>query len=190
MRQILAKLSSFWPFGKKKQAAQGRAFLTFQSTAEVIRAEQILKAAGYEVAVMGPPPWLQTGCDMVVVFDGISEPAIRELLKRQGLTPEQCYPLSEGMLTPVSLVSIKEYGDWFMVQAANMKITVAYATGLIVNVSGGGCPDVPYLAQLLTGQSIATGEEPRVQGKTLCSYALQKAFEEARSFWLSKHHGS
>ena len=55
--------------------------------------------------------------------------------------------------------------------------------GKIVNVSGGGCPDVPYLAALLTGQCIGEAEEPRVKGQTLCSYSLQRAFEEARRLW-------
>ncbi|MFR1534160.1 MAG: hypothetical protein ACLSTO_11360 [Bilophila wadsworthia] len=50
-------------------------------------------------------------------------------------------------------------------------------------MSGGGCPDVPYLAALLTGQCIGEAEEPRVKGQTLCSYSLQRAFEEARRLW-------
>ena len=51
------------------------------------------------------------------------------------------------------------------------------------NVSGGGCPDVPYLAGLLVGQNVAKAEAPRLHGQTLCSYALQRAFEEARRLW-------
>jgi hypothetical protein len=33
-----------------------------------------------------------------------------------------------------------------MIRAANMKLTVDKDTMVIVNISGGGCPDVPYLA--------------------------------------------
>ena len=40
-----------------------------------------------------------------------------------------------------------------------------------------------YLAALLTGQCIGEAEEPRVKGQTLCSYSLQRAFEEARRLW-------
>ena len=54
--------------------------------------------------------------------------------------------------------------------------------GFAVEVKG-GCPDVPYLAALLTGQCIGEAEEPRVKGQTLCSYSLQRAFEEARRLW-------
>ena len=39
------------------------------------------------------------------------------------------------------------------------------------------------LAALLTGQCIGEAEEPRVKGQTLCSYSLQRAFEEARRLW-------
>ena len=99
-------------------------------------------------------------------------------------------PVSGPLLEPVSLYRVKDYGDWFMVQAANVKITVERASGRIVNVSGGGCPDVPYLASVLTGQSIDGAEEPRVQGHTLCSYALQKAFLEARRIWRQEGGGA
>ena len=30
---------------------------------------------------------------------------------------------------------------------------------------------------------IGEAEEPRVKGQTLCSYSLQRAFEEARRLW-------
>ena len=91
--------------------------------------------------------------------------------------------MRDAMLEPAALFRQKDYGDWFMVRVANMKITVEKASGRIVNVSGGGCPDVPYLASLLIGKSIAEAEEPRVKGQTLCSYSLQRAFEEARKLW-------
>ena len=174
---------------KKETPVLSGSFFTFQSTGDVMRAERVLREAGFAVEVKGPPPWLQTGCDMVLVCDCVQEVGIRRVLEENHVPPEQVYPVSEAMLAPVSLVSVTDFGDWFMVKAANMKITVAYDTGCIVNVSGGGCPDVPYLAGLLLGQSIDTAEEPRLGGKTLCSYALQKAFEEVRRLWRT-HHGS
>lgn len=126
---------------------------------------------------------------MVLVIDGIQAPAILRCLNKAGIVPEQHYPMSDDMLSPVSLVRVTDFGQWFMVQAANMKITVDKSQGTIVNVSGGGCPDVPYLAKILVGQSIATSEEPRLRGQTLCSYALQKAFEEAKKRWMQENHG-
>ena len=163
-------------------------FLVFQHTGEVIRAERILREAGFAVEVKGPPPELRTGCDMIIVFDLMQEPLIRNALEAARLEPIQSVPMRDTLLEPVSLFHVQDYGDWFMVRAANMKITVERATGKIVNVSGGGCPDVPYLAALLTSVLESTGklieaEEPRVKGQTLCSYSLQRAFEEARRLW-------
>ena len=158
-------------------------FLVFQHTGEVIQAERTLREAGFAVEVKGPPPELRTGCDMVVVFDLMQEPRIHNALETVRLEPVQVVPMRDALLEPVSLFHVQDYGDWFMVRAANMKITVERATGNIVNISGGGCPDVPYLAALLTGQCIGDAEEPRIKGRTLCSYALQRAFEEARRLW-------
>lgn len=170
-------------FAMRGQSNKECGFLVFQHTGEVIRAEQFLRLAGFDVAVMGPPPELRTGCDMVIVFDIIHELAVRRELDVVHLSPLQVVPVRGSMLEPISLYQVKDFGQWYMVRAANMKITVEKKTGIIVNVSGGGCPDVPYLAALLTGQSIAGVEEPRVKGQTLCAYSLQHAFEEARRLW-------
>ncbi len=155
-------------------------FLIFQHTGEVIRAEQVLQRAGFPVEIKGPPPQLRTGCDMVLVFPLMKEFAVRRALEQANLRPEGVVPMSGEMPDPVSLLKTKDFGQWFMVQAANVKITVEKSSGVIVNVSGGGCPDVPWLAGMMVGRNIRTAEEPRVNGQSLCSYALQKAFVEAR----------
>ena len=185
---FLAKI--FARFGKANAALEkertDQSFLTFQHTGEVIRAEQLLADHGFAVRVLAPPAWLRTGCDMVVVVPAVHEPAIRALLESQKLAPEGVYPVADGLLAPVSLLRYVDFGDWFMVQAANMKITVERRSGRIVNVSGGGCPDVPYLAAKYVGMTLDDAEEPRFSAQTLCAYALQKAFMEARRRW---HHG-
>jgi hypothetical protein len=61
-----------------------------------------------------------------------------------------------------------------------MKLTIDKETLLLVNVSGGGCPDVPYLAREMVGRSLAEAPEPRQIGHTLCGYALQLAYEEVK----------
>ena len=184
---FLAKLFAGWR-GKKQEEVSTRrtdqSFLTFQHTGEVIRAENLLAAAGYAVRVLAPPAWLRTGCDMVLVCDAVHEPAICSLLAKERLEPEGVYPVASGLLAPVSLLRFVDYGDWFMVQAANMKITVERQSGRIVNVSGGGCPDVPYLAAKLVGARLSEAQEPRFSAQTLCAYALQKAFMEAKRLWL------
>jgi len=89
-------------------------------------------------------------------------------------------PLQDVLLEPVNLFHAKDFGDYLMVRAANMKITLSKADLRIVNVSGGGCPDVPYLADQLLGKRLDEAPEPRSLGSTLCGYALQLAFEELR----------
>ena len=62
-------------------------FLVFQHTGEVIRAERLLRDAGFAVEVKGPPPELRTGCDMVLVFDLMREPLVRQTLRAARLEP-------------------------------------------------------------------------------------------------------
>ena len=159
------------------------AFLVFANTGEVIQAERILKSGGMSVRVMAPPPALRTGCDMVLVVALIHAFRAVALLEEQKLAPLQATPAGERLLAPVSLFQTKDYGAWLMVRAANMKLTVEKASGRIVNVSGGGCPDVPYLAALLIGKNIREAGLAREHGQTLCGYALHLAAQE-----LSRQH--
>ena len=71
-----------------------------------------------------------------------------------------------------------------MVRAANMKITVDKKTLTIVNISGGGCPDVPYLAKKICGKNLQNAPHPRDIGHTLCGYALELAFKEIKRLCL------
>lgn len=167
-------------FSKKQEKSITQAFLVFSHTSEVIQAEKVLKQMGFKVEVKGPPPQLRTGCDMVILFDLVLEPAIIKELEENNIHTLQTVVLNKELLDPVSLYHKKDYGDWLMVRVANMKITFEKSTYRIVNISGGGCPDVPYLASILLNKNIFHAEAPNIQGKTLCSYSLQKAFEYAR----------
>lgn len=157
-----------------------RGIAVFAHTGEVIRAETLLREAGLVVEVKGPPPHLRTGCDMVVVYDLVQELRVRELLTAARVKALDFMHAGGQLLEPVSLFQVKDLGEWLMVRAANMKISVRKDNGCIVNISGGGCPDVPYLAACLTGLTLEQAQEPRLLGQTLCCYSLQKAFEEAR----------
>lgn len=159
-------------------AGMGVGILVFANTSEVIRAEKVLKIGGWTIRVMGPPPEIQTGCDLVIEFPLVEELRVLRSLAEVKLTPLQVVPVNSPLLQPVDLFQVKDFGDFLMVRAANMKLTVEKASGRIVNVSGGGCPDVPYLAQELVGQTLETAPSPRDIGHTLCGYALQLAYEE------------
>jgi len=59
-----------------------------------------------------------------------------------------------------------------------MKITLDKTTKRIVNISGGGCPDIPYLAREMVGKLLSEAPEPAMIGFSLCAYSLNMAYEE------------
>jgi hypothetical protein len=89
-------------------------------------------------------------------------------------------PVTDPLLEPVSLFQTKDFGDYLMIRAANMKITVDKQTRIIVNISGGGCPDVPWLAGVMVGQQLDAAPDPLEIGHTLCGYALGLACKEMK----------
>ncbi|MFO7761060.1 MAG: DUF3343 domain-containing protein [Desulfobia sp.] len=150
----------------------------FENTSEVIRAESILKGGGWKIRVMGPPPEIRSGCDLVIEFPLIEKLNIRRRLQEEGAIPLEMVPVNSPLMQPVDLFQTKDFGEYLMVRAANMKLTVDKKTLIIVNVSGGGCPDVPYLAREMVGKSLSEAPSPREIGHTLCGYALQLSYEK------------
>jgi hypothetical protein len=167
---------------KRKKAPAGapidQGILVFANTSEVIRAERLLKTAALPMKVMGPPPEIQSGCDLVIQFPLMRKLEYLRILEENRLKPLQAVPVTGPLLKPVDLFQVKDFGRYLMVRAANMKLTVDKETGVIVNVSGGGCPDVPYLANQLVGKTLKQAPRPRDIGHTVCGYALELAFEE------------
>ena len=155
-------------------------FLVFENTSEVIQAENLVKKKGWKIRVMGPPPEIRKGCDLVIEFPLIEELKITKILQDAGIPSLQAVPVTNPLLQPVDLFQIKDFGRHLMVQAANMKLTVDKESLTIVNISGGGCPDVPYLAEQMVGKNLNEAPAPREIGHTLCGYALQLAYEEIR----------
>jgi hypothetical protein len=178
-------LSGFLKRGPSKSvpAGQGldRGILVFENTSEVIRADNILRAGGWDIKVMGPPPEIRTGCDLVIEFPLIEELKILSMLGKDGIQPLEVVPVSSPLLKPVNIFQSKDFGRYLMVRAANMKLTIDKKTLIIVNVSGGGCPDIPYVAQEMIGKSLNDAPSPREIGHTLCGYALQLAYEEIKN---------
>lgn len=158
-------------------APQDRGILVFENTTEVIRAENLLREGGWRIKVMGPPPEIRSGCDLVIEFPLVEELSIIRKLAGGGIKPLKVVPIHDVLLEPVDLLHEKEYGPYLMVRAANMKITVDRESRMIVNVSGGGCPDVPYLAEQMVGKHLESAPLPLDIGYTLCAYALQIAYE-------------
>jgi hypothetical protein len=169
--------------GNKRHAsprseAVTRGLLIFSNTSDVMHAEQILKDENYDIKVVSPPPEYRTGCDLSVEFPLVEEPGITRILKGIGIPPMDVLPVSSDGLEPLRLTRVKDFGQYLMVRAANMKITVDKTTHKIVNVSGGGCPDVPYLAYQMVGKLLSEAPEPILIGFSLCAYSLNTAREE------------
>ncbi len=174
LKDIFAKSSA------RTKGMSERGILVFHHTSEVIEAESLLREAGLEVKVKGPPPEIQTGCDMVIEFPLINQLQALDILEEKRIKPIQVTAVQDHLLEPVSLYNVKDFGDYLMVRAANMKITVDKNSSVIVNVSGGGCPDVPFLAEQMVGRHLYAAPEPRKFGSTLCGYSLQLAYEEVK----------
>lgn len=166
------------PEASEKRQDWDRGFLVFENTSEVISAEKALRVEGWRIRVMGPPPEIRSGCDLVIEFPLIEELKILRTLEEAGVPPKDVVPVNGPLLQPVDLFHVKDFGRYLMVRAANMKLTVDKESLLIVNISGGGCPDVPYLAREMVGKPLFDAPSPREIGHTLCGYALQLAYEE------------
>jgi hypothetical protein len=189
--------------GEKASTAE-RGIMLFEETGEVLRAERLLRQACVNVSIKAPPPRLRAGCDMVIEYPLAAEPAIRTLMQAAKISILQYHPVSGELTEPTALFWLKDFGQYLMVRAANMKVTIDRNSRRIVNVSGGGCPDVPYLASQIIGEKLellVPEHSEVVQGEkadppfshshiTLCGYALQLALREAARLLSGKKAGS
>lgn len=161
-----------------------KALLMFGSVFRALEAERVLKDAAISCELLVPPLELRTGCDLAVALEGLEVESAREALTAAGLTITDERPSSLGSAQLSDVVTAQEFQNkegtrYVMVRAGNMKITVQCDTGRIVNISGGGCPDIPYLNISLVGKSLGEAPRPRNLGKTLCGLMLDRAFLEA-----------
>ncbi len=177
------KVIMLW-FKKKKEKKKeytgkpDRGLLIFAHPTTVISVQELLRDEGYDIRVVSPPPTYRTGCDLSVEFPFDAESAIVELLHRVGLSPMDVVPITSKGTEPLQFVRVKDFGRYLMVRAANMKITVDKESREIVNISGGGCPDVPFLATCMLGKRLREAPDPGEVGFSLCAYSLNMAREE------------
>ena len=178
---VLQKLLRYRIKKPPSDQSKVRGLLIYENVNEVIQAETVLKKAGYEyIRVVAPPPSYRTGCDLCLEFPIIEQVGIVRTLEHHNLPPLETIHLSEDTLKPIELCKVKDFGDYLMVRAANMKLTFEKSSQKIVNISGGGCSDVPFLANEMIGKTLSEASSPREIGYTLCAYSLAIAFEEAR----------
>lgn len=166
-------------FAKDKRAFDGGGLILFRSTKDAMKAQKALAEAGFNIKLVAPPVAKRKGCDLAVEFNSVERLAIeRELIKNK-ISYEGFDLIEDGTPCPIDVVKIVEFGDCIMVKAANMKLTLDLKTKEIKNISGGGCPDVPYLYERLVGKNIFEVARPKELGSTLCALMLDLAFEKA-----------
>ncbi|MBW2345431.1 MAG: DUF3343 domain-containing protein, partial [Deltaproteobacteria bacterium] len=84
-----------------------RGILVFENTSEVIRAESVLDEEGWKIRVMGPPPEIRSGCDLVIEIPLIEELNILRTLEKAGVQPLEMVPVSSPLLQPVNIFQNK-----------------------------------------------------------------------------------
>ena len=174
-----------WEKKDKKKAnmnnsRKGKGLVLFDSVEEAIRAEKLIRKEGYQCSLVAPPLQLRKGCDVAVEIELIEQPAIERVIGK-----EMCFEIAPltGSSKLLDIIQVYRYGHYIMVKAGNMKLTYEEVSGMVVNTSGGGCPDIPYLHIELVGKSLDEIPRPKDIGHTLCALMLDRAVEGALHLW-------
>jgi len=163
-----------------------RCVFLFEHFRDGMKAEDILVGAGFHTHSGSPPPDVRTGCDLAISVPPDELGGAEALLKKNNIGVMDVLLKFRGELRQLqisSLVKKTDFGEYIMVRVGNMKLTFRKADGVIVNISGGGCPDIPLLAIELVGKRLEDATPPAQVGTTLCAYTLQKAYEYALRDW-------
>lgn len=170
---------------QQKVKFEGGGLVLFDEVQQAMAAEKVLKSSGYIIKLVAPPPELRKGCDLAVEINLVEQPGIKRLLDEKDVFYVGISPLRIKTAPLIEVVKVTDFGDWVMVKAGNMKLTYEKSSGIIVNVSGGGCPDIPYLHAGLIDKRLDEAPRPRDLGFTLCALNLDRAFDEC----LTLHSG-
>jgi len=168
---------------KQKTPFEGGGLVLFMDVQAAMRAEKVLKLADYAVKLVAPPPELRKGCDLAVEINLVERLGIERLLKERDTEYVDITPLKLETSELLDIVKVVDFGDWTMVKAGNMKIAFDKNDGMIVNTSGGGCPDIPHLHAEMIGKRLGDAPRPRDTGFTLCALMLDRALEECLDMW-------
>ena len=172
---------------KKSVAFKGDGIIIFQEVSHAIAAEKDIKSAGYEARLIAPPPELRMGCDLALEINLVERNGIERLLKEGDTAFTGIFPLMKGTAPLCEIIKITDYGQWTMVKAGNMKMAFDKDSEIIVNISGGGCPDIPYLHAEMVDKKLTEAPRPKELGYTLCAVMLDLALEECLNLWQRSH---
>jgi len=168
---------------RKKPSFEGGGLVLFEDVQDAMAAEKVLRKADYAVKLVAPPPELRKGCDLALEVNLVEQPGVERALKEEDAAYVSVVPLRVGTSQLLEIVKATDFGDQVMVKAGNMKLSFDRASGVIVNVSGGGCPDIPYLHSELIDRKLSEAPRPRDIGFTLCALMLDRALEECLVLW-------
>ena len=163
-----------------------RALFLFELFKDAMQAEHTLRKAGFSIRTGAPPPEVRTGCDLAISVPSQDVNAAEKILKENDVPILDVVFTFEEELPPLQLsqlVKKVDFGNYLMIRVGNMKLTFEKKGGIIVNISGGGCPDIPLLGLKMVGKPLDKAPQPNEVGYTLCAYTLQKAYEHAVEAW-------
>jgi hypothetical protein len=163
---------------QQKVKFEGGGLVLFDEVQNAMLGEKTLKSAGYMVKLVAPPPELRKGCDLAVEINLVEQPGIERILREKDVPYVSIDPIRIKTAPLLDVVKVTDFGKWIMVKAGNMKITYEKNNGIIVNISGGGCPDIPYLHAELINKRLDEAQRPEDLGFTLCALNLDRAFDE------------
>lgn len=154
-----------------------KGILLYGSVQEVIQTHKLLEGLGFQVKLVAPPPEVRVGCDLAIEFNIIEQEAIEATIKKEGSIPYKVVSTKEMLPDILKRSLIVEIDGYLMCKAGNMKITIDKKSHRIVNISGGGCPDIPYVAEQIYNVKIEEAKDPIEIGNSLCTFMLQISFD-------------
>lgn len=166
----------------KKNGFEGGGLVLFDSVEEAMSGERALKADGVENRLVAPPPELRRGCDLALEIHLVEKPAVERVLQARKVPFLDILPM-KGDAELLQVVQVTDFGEAVMVKAGNMKLTFDKATGVVLNISGGGCPDIPYLHAEMLAKQLDRAPRPKEMGHTLCSLMLDRAYMQSLEIW-------
>lgn len=166
---------------RKKSSGKRWGLLLYSNIQDIICAQSALQREGLGVTLVPPPMDIAIGCDLAVQFNLIEEELIKGLIHRGLILPGEFYTVEEPIKAVENLTRITEIAPGFlMANCHNIKVTVDKSNHEIVNISGGGCPDIPHVAHSLIGLSLENCPDPIEIGFSLCTYMVQLALDSLR----------
>lgn len=167
---------------KEKMVFDGGGLVIFQEVTHGINAEKLLRGHDYEAKLVAPPLEHRAGCDLALEINLVEQGGIERILQEND-APYVKFVQIKGSTELVNIVKPTDYGEWMAVKTGNMKISYEKKSGKIVNISGGGCPDIPYLHVQMVGKRLDEAPRPRDLGYTLCALMLDRAYVESVRIW-------